>query len=136
MSRIDVNDTAFLSPANMTQAIKNYCVKIGQQVPESIGELFACIYHSLAKSYSDTVRKIEEATGNRYSTVHIVGGGVKDDYLDSLTAQYTRKKVMAGPVEATAIGNLLAQMLKDGVFASLTEARAAIAQSFKIKEFN
>lgn len=136
LSRIDVNNPSFLSPASMTQAIKDYCVKTGQQAPESIGELFACIYHSLAKSYGDTVSEIEAITGNQYPTIHIVGGGAKDDYLDSLTAQYTRKTVMAGPIEATAIGNLLAQMLRDGVFASLTEARAAIAQSFEIKEFN
>lgn len=135
-SRIDVNDPSFLSPANMTQAIRDYCAKTGQTVPETIGELFACIYHSLAKSYGDTVRGIEEITGNRYPVVHIVGGGAKDDYLDSLTAQYTRKTVLAGPIEATAIGNLLAQMLKDGVFADLTQARAAIGRSFEIKEFN
>ncbi len=135
MSRINVNDASFLSPANMTQAIKDYCAKTGQQIPESIGELFACIYHSLAKSYGDTVREIEEITGNSYPAIHIVGGGAKDDYLNSLTAQYTRKKVFAGPVEATAIGNLLSQMLKDGAFADLTEARAAISQSFEIKEF-
>ncbi|HEX2985595.1 MAG TPA: rhamnulokinase [Caproiciproducens sp.] len=135
ISRIDVNDPSFLSPANMTQAIKDYCAKTGQQVPQSIGELFACIYHSLAKSYGDTVREIETVTGCEYPVIHIVGGGAKDDYLDSLTAQYTRKKVMAGPIEATALGNLLAQMLKDGVFADLTEGRAAIARSFEIKEF-
>lgn len=136
VSRIDVNDPSFLSPANMIQAIRDYCAKTDQAVPETIGELFACIYHSLAKSYGDTVREIESVTGNVYPVIHIVGGGVKDDYLDCLTAQYTRKTVLAGPVEATAIGNLVAQMLKDGVFASLTEARAAIGKSFKIREFN
>lgn len=136
VSRIDVNDPSFLSPASMIQAIRDYCVKTNQAVPETIGELFACIYHSLAKSYGDTVREIESITGNVYPVVHIVGGGVKDEYLDSLTAQYTRKTVLTGPVEATAIGNLLAQMLKDGVFAGLAEARAAIGKSFAIREFN
>jgi rhamnulokinase len=136
MSRIDVNDASFLSPTSMTQAIKDYCVKTNQQIPESIGELFACVYHSLAKSYGDTVQEIEEITGNQYDVIHIVGGGSKDDYLNSLTAQYTRKTVLAGPVEATAIGNLLAQMLKDGIFANLAEARTAVARSFEIKEFN
>ena len=134
-SRIDVNDTTFLSPANMTQAIHDYCVKSGQKKPQSIGQLFACIYHSLAKSYGDTVREIEQITGNEYPCIHIVGGGAKDEYLDSLTAQYTRKKVLAGPIEATAIGNLLSQMLRNNVFADLTEARAAIARSFEIKEY-
>jgi rhamnulokinase len=134
-ARINVNDASFLSPVSMTQAIKDYCSKTNQPIPETTGELFACIYHSLAKSYGDTVREIEEITGKQYPVIHIVGGGTKDDYLNSLTAQYTGKTVLAGPVEATAIGNILAQMLKDGVFAHLTEARAAIAQSFKIKKF-
>lgn len=135
-SRIDVNDASFLSPANMTKAIRDYCAKTGQTVPETIGELFACIYHSLAKSYGDTIREIEQITGKSYPVVHIVGGGAKDDYLNSLTAQYTRKTVLAGPIEATAIGNLLAQMLKDGVFADLIQARAAIRRSFNIQKFN
>ena len=135
-SRINVNDASFLSPANMTQAIRDYCVRTHQQVPESTGQLFACIYHSLAKSYGDTVREIEEVSGVQYPAVHIVGGGTKDDFLNALTAQYTHKTVLAGPVEATAIGNLLAQMLKDGVFADLTAARAAVAESFEIKEFH
>lgn len=136
VSRIDVNDPSFLSPASMIQAIRDYCAKTNQAVPETTGELFACIYHSLAKSYGDTVREIESITGNVYPVIHIVGGGVKDDYLDSLTAQYTRKTVLAGPIEATAIGNLVAQMLKDGAFASLAEARAAIGKSFEIREFS
>ena len=135
-SRIDVNDPSFLSPVNMTRAIRDYCARTGQQVPGSTGELFACIYHNLAASYGETVREIEELTGREYPAVHIVGGGAKDEYLDALTAQYTHKKVLAGPVEATAVGNLLAQMLKDGVFSGLSEARAAVARSFEIKEFH
>jgi Sugar (pentulose and hexulose) kinases len=134
-SRIDVNDPSFLSPVHMTRAIQDYCERTGQQAPGSVGELFACIYHSLAGSYGETVREIEELTGREYPVVHIVGGGAKDEYLDALTAQYTHKKVLAGPVEATAVGNLLAQMLTDGVFASLSEARAAVARSFEIREF-
>ncbi len=134
-SRIDVNNSSFLSPANMTQAVNHYCASSGQPVPQSIGELFSCIYHSLAKSYGDTVREIEQITGKIYDDIHIVGGGVKDDYLDALTAKYTEKTVFAGPIEATAIGNLLAQMLRDGTFADLTEARQAVADSFEIKEY-
>lgn len=135
-SRIDVNNSSFLSPKNMTQAIKDYCENTKQKVPQTIGELFACIYHSLASSYGETVREIEVITNRTYPVIHIVGGGAKDDYLDLLTAQYTGKEVQAGPVEATAIGNLLAQMLKDRVFADLTEARAAVAKSFEIRNFH
>lgn len=136
VSRVDVNDPSFLSPASMTRAVRDYCARTDQPVPQTTGELFACIYQSLANSYGDTVREIETVTGNVYPVIHIVGGGAKDDYLDCLTAQFTRKKVLAGPMEATAIGNLTAQMLKDGVFADLTEARAAIGKSFEIREFD
>jgi rhamnulokinase len=134
-SLIDVNDESFLSPENMTEAIKTFCKESSQQVPQSIGELFACIYHSLAKSYADAVRELEQTTGHTYSYVHIIGGGSKDDYLNTLTAQYTGKTVFAGPSEATATGNLLAQMLKDGVFADLPQAREAVANSFDIQKF-
>lgn len=135
-SLIDVNDESFLSPDNMTEAIKTFCKKSGQQVPQSIGELFACIYHSLAKSYAETVCELEQVTGNTYSSIHIIGGGSKDGYLNTLTAQYTGKTVFAGPSEATAIGNLLSQMLKDGVFADLAQAREAVANSFDIQKFD
>lgn len=133
-SIVDVNDNRFLAPESMIEAIKQYCADTKQQVPETIGEIFGCIYNSLAKSYHDTVEKIENITGRKYTKIHIVGGGSKDDYLNRLTAQYTGKRVFAGPTEATAIGNLLAQLLKDGVFASLEEARTAVAHSFNVKE--
>lgn len=134
-SRIDVNAEVFLAPESMTEAIQTFCRASGQPVPQTIGELFACIYHSLAKSYADTVLELEQATGYTYADIHIVGGGSKDDYLNALTAQYTGKTVYAGPSEATAIGNLLAQMLKDGVFADLTQARQTVAESFDIQKF-
>lgn len=133
-SIVDVNDNRFLAPESMIEAIKQYCADTKQQVPQTIGEIFGCIYNSLAKSYHDTVEKIENITGRKYTKIHIVGGGSKDDYLNRLTAQYTGKRVFAGPTEATAIGNLLAQLLKDGVFASLEEARTAVAHSFNVKE--
>jgi rhamnulokinase len=76
---------------------------------------------------------MEEVTGRTYSRLHIVGGGCQDDYLNELTAQTTGKAVYAGPIEATAIGNLLVQMLANGEYASLEEGRTAIAASFDVK---
>lgn len=134
-SRIDVDDPSFLSPDNMTDAIKDYCRKSGRQVPETAGELFSCIYHSLAQSYQAAVKEIKEIAEKNYSVIRIVGGGGKDDYLNALTAKYTGKTVLAGPVEATAIGNLMAQMLKDHVFSDLVQARSAVADSFEIKKY-
>lgn len=132
-SRVDVNDSSFLAPENMGEAIRDYCRRTGQPVPSSTGELFACIYHSLADSYADTVKEIESVAEGAYPVIRIVGGGTKDEYLNRLTAARTGRTVYAGPAEATAVGNLLAQMLKDQVFSDIWEARAAVADSFEIK---
>lgn len=134
-SRVDVNDDCFLAPKNMTKAIQDYCAAKGGPVPETPGQLATVIYQSLADSYGDTVKEIEEISGRTYSKIHIVGGGSNADYLNQLTATATGKTVYAGPTEATAIGNLTAQMLKDGVFTSLGEARNCIFDSFGVKTF-
>lgn len=133
-SRLDVNDPCFLSPENMSEEIKNYCIKTNQKEPSSLGKMAFLIYQSLAKSYADTVKEIETITGKSYSRIHIVGGGSKADYLNELTAMTTGKEVYAGPVEATALGNITAQMLKAGEFHTLEEARSCIFHSFEVKK--
>lgn len=135
-SRIDVNDNSFLAPTNMIEAIRTYCRKTNQSVPKTIGELFSVVYHSLAESYANTIRELEAITGQHLNVIHIVGGGSKDDYLNKLTARTTGKKILAGPVEATAVGNLMAQMIKAHAFNSLSSARAAVAKSFPIKIYS
>lgn len=134
-SRVDVNAECFLAPDNMTEAIRKYCKDTNQKEPDTAGELAACIYNSLAMSYADTVEEIEKITGKAYSRIHIVGGGANADYLNELTAKYTKKAVYAGPTEATAIGNILAQMLKEKEFSTIEEARTAVYNSFPIKKF-
>ncbi len=132
-SRVDANDVCFLSPENMTEAVKDYCRRTGQQVPETMGELATVIYTSLADCYAKTVGELEEMAGRTFSRIHIVGGGANAGYLNELTAKSTKKELHTGPGEATAIGNITAQMLKDKVFASVEEARTAIHDSFDIK---
>lgn len=134
-SRVDVNDDVFLAPDSMIQAIKDYCVDTDQQVPESVGELASVIYQSLAECYGRTVREIEENTHQEYDCIHIIGGGSNASYLNQLTANATRKKVLAGPGEATAIGNMMAQMIRSGELQSLSEARRCVLESFDIKEY-
>ena len=134
-SRVDVNDEAFLAPDDMRAAIQAYCRKSGQKVPESIGEIATVIYQSLAESYAETTREIEAITGKSYDTIHIVGGGSNAAYLNQLTAEKAKRKVLAGPSEATAIGNLMAQMIEDKVFTDLKAARRCVYESFEIKEF-
>lgn len=134
-ARVDVNDAAFLAPENMTEAIRSYCARHGQAVPGTPGELACVIYQSLAASYGETVREIEELTGRTFSAIHIVGGGSHAAYLNRLCAQQSGKCVYAGPGEATAIGNLAVQMLKSGIFSDLAKVRACIYDSFGVEKY-
>ena len=134
-SRVNVNDDSFFAPDSMIQAIQDYCAKSGQPVPQTPGEVSTVVYQSLADSYGETVKEIEAITGKSYDAINIVGGGSNADYLSQLTANSTKKPVYAGPGEATAIGNLTAQMLNAGVFASVEDARKNIFESFAVKTF-
>lgn len=134
-SRVDVNDQSFLSPDSMIEAIKQYCKKTGQPVPETVGELAAVVYRSLAQSYGETVKELETIAGRTYDSIHIIGGGSNAAYLNQLTADATGKTVYAGPGEATAIGNLLAQMIHAGDLADLKNARKCVRESFEIRTF-
>lgn len=134
-SIVDCNDDCFLAPKSMIDAVQKFCRDTDQQVPETVGEISSVIYNSLAKCYGDTVEEIEAITGKKYSTIYVVGGGSNAGYLNELTAKYTGRKVSAGPSEATAIGNIIVQMLHDGVFASLPEARTCVKESFDVKMY-
>lgn len=131
-SLLDVNDPSFLAPESMTRAVAGYCERTGQPVPHTLGETMSCIYRSLAKSYADSITELRAITGCTFGALHIVGGGSKDRYLNKLTAHATGLPVYTGPTEATAIGNLLAQMLRAGLFRSVEEARACVRNSFPI----
>lgn len=132
-SIVDCNDDCFLAPKSMIEAVKKFCQDTEQQVPETVGEIAAVIYNSLAKCYGDTIEEIEALIGEHYSTIYVVGGGANAGYLNELTAKYTGRRVSAGPSEATAIGNIIVQMLYDKTFKSLPEARTCIGESFDVK---
>ena len=134
-SRVDANDECFLSPDNMTEEVKDYCRRTGQKVPETLGEIATVIYTSLAECYAKTAKALEEMTGRTYSRIHIVGGGSNAGYLNELTAKATKKEIHAGPGEATAIGNITAQMLKAEEFKTIEEARTIIHESFGVKVY-
>lgn len=134
-SIVDCNDDRFLAPDNMTEEVQSACRESGQQVPEGIAEVACVIYNSLAKCYAGTVEEISGITGQSYDRIHIVGGGSNAEYLNRLTARETKLPVYAGPAEATAIGNLAAQMIAMGDIPNLKEARACVRRSFEIKIF-
>lgn len=123
----DVNDRTLVAPDNMIDAIgKLIC-------SDDLGLILNSAYHSLAKSYSEAVAEIEAVTGKRFNAIHIVGGGCQDKYLNALTRDYTGKSVTAGPIEATATGNIISQIMRDKKI-SLATARDLIKNSFDIKE--
>lgn len=132
-SIVDVNDASFLAPASMIDAIKEYCRKTGQKVPETPGEIALCVYDSLAVCYKKAVETVEKVTGYSFDTIHIVGGGCQNEYLNELTAKRTGRKVVAGPVEATAIGNALSQLIYDGAVKDVIEAKELVKSSFDTK---
>lgn len=123
----DVNDSTLVAPKNMIDAIGKL---IGS---DDLGLILNSAYHSLAKSYSEAVTEIEAVTGKRFNAIHIVGGGCQDKYLNALTRDYTGKSVTAGPIEATATGNIVSQIMRDKKI-SLAAARDLIKKSFDIKE--
>lgn len=123
----DVNDSTLVAPKNMIEAIGKL---IGS---DDLGFILNSAYHSLAKSYSEAMTEIEAVTGKRFNAIHIVGGGCQDEYLNALTRDYTGKDVTAGPIEATATGNIVSQIMHDKKI-SLAAARDLIKNSFDIKE--
>lgn len=132
-SVVECNDLSFLAPKSMTKAVQDFCQNSGQQVPKTMGEVMVVIYNSLAQSYKETIGQLEEMSGRTFSRLHIVGGGCQDAFLNHKIKTVTGKEVYAGPVEGTALGNLMVQLLKDGTFATLEEARTCVAASFDVK---
>lgn len=134
-SIVDCNDERFLAPEHMTREVQAACRETGQPVPEGIGEVACVIYNSLAKCYAETVRELSALTGKRFERIHIVGGGSNAEYLNRLTAAETGIPVYAGPGEATAAGNLAAQMIAAGELRDFREARACVGRSFGIRNY-
>lgn len=126
---IDVNDNRFLSPKNMMDEINK---ALGKSL--SSASIMRVIYDSLAKSYADAIKELEKNTGKKYKMLNIIGGGSQDSLLNEMTAKVTGKKVITGPTEATAIGNLIMQMIGAGEIKDLSEARKIVRKSFDIKE--
>ena len=127
-SIVDVNEQRFLNPSSMIGEVMAAVEEAGEKPPRTIGELMQCVYLSLADCYARAIAVLTEITGKSYTSINIVGGGCQDKYLNSLTASATGLEVFAGPIEGTAIGNLIVQMIALGEFADLAEARKAIVR--------
>ena len=126
---LDPDHPSFLPPGDMPGRIRRFCRATGQGRPGEPGEVARCVIESLALKYRWSLERAEEITGRRVEVVHVVGGGVRNTLLCQLTADATRRPVRAGPVEATALGNLMVQAYARGHLGSLEEIRAAVRRS-------
>ena len=135
-SVVNCEDERFLAPESIIREVQEACRESGQEVPQTLAELARVIYRSLALCYRDTAREIEALTGNIYRTLHIVGGGANAEFLNQLTADVSGRTVFAGPTEATAIGNLMVQMLQKKEWENLAQARQCVFDSFEIRRYD
>jgi rhamnulokinase len=135
-SLVDPDDLSFILPTNMPAALADFCRKSGQPAPEDVGGTVRCALESLALCYRWVLKRLEALTGQRVEVIHIVGGGSQNALLNQFTADACNRPVLAGPVEATAIGNVLVQALGAGVLGSLADAREVVRRSFEIRTFS
>ncbi|MCX6895699.1 MAG: rhamnulokinase [Verrucomicrobia bacterium] len=134
-STLNLNDPRFVNPPDMSKAIQEFCRETKQPTPKTPGELIRCCYESLALKYRETLGSLEELAGESIEAVHIVGGGSQSESLNQLVADACQRPVLAGPVEATAMGNLLTQVRVDSELGSLAEMREVIRNSIVVKTY-
>ncbi len=134
-SLVNPDDPAFVNPDNMVVAIKEFCHKHGQPVPQIRGQLVRCIFESLALRYREVLDRLRQLSPVQIKELHIIGGGSCNVLLNQFTANATGIPVVAGPAEATAIGNVLVQALADHQAASLTEMRTRLADNLLLARF-
>lgn len=129
---LDPDDPSFLAPGDMPTRIADYCRKTGQRVPESPGQVVRVCLESLAMTYRQTLGRIESCTGRKAEVIHIVGGGIQNKHLSQWAADATGRTVVAGPVEATAAGNIVVQAVATGILPDLKAARQLVRRSFDV----
>lgn len=132
---IDPNDKSFLAPLNMATAVQQYCINNGQGEPREIGEIARAVYNGLAREYKARISNLEEITGRKINVINMVGGGIQDEFLCQHTANITGKTVLAGPIEATALGNILAQLIALGEINDLSQGREIVKNSITQKKY-
>lgn len=134
-SIVNVDEDRFLKPENMVKEIQLYCQETYQKIPETPGQIAKCVYDSLANSYNHAIKEIEEIFEKSFPRINVIGGGCQNEMLNQLIANVTHKEVCAGPIEATAIGNIVAQLMALGEIEDIRQARALIKHSFEVKTY-
>lgn len=135
-SLLDPDDASFLHPGDMPSCIQAFCQRTGQPVPESRGAIVRCALESLACTYRWTIESLEKVVDRTIDTIHIVGGGARNKLLNQFAADATGRPIVAGPFEATAIGNILMQALATGHIASLDQGREIVRRSFDVSAYD
>ena len=130
---INPKDPRFTAPLNMMKEISGYCRETGQGTPEGLGEMAMAIYNGLTEEYRKSIQYMEEITGKTVTCINMVGGGIQDQLLCELTAKKTGKRVMAGPVEGSVLGNSIVQLVAMGEVKDVQAGRDIIRNSFDVK---
>lgn len=136
LSVIDPDDGLFLAPGDMPSRIQKFCAETDQRVPQTKGEIIRVALESIALKYRFVLARLEELAGKRLDPFHIIGGGTQNRLLNQFTANATGRDVFAGPVEATAIGNILMQAIGSKQLGDLSEARGVVRASFDVEEYH
>jgi len=134
-SFIDPSASEFQSPADMATAIRDYCAQSRQQIPETVGEIARCVFESLSFAYREVAEDLEHITDRSLTTIRIVGGGCLNRSLCQMTADASGRRVIAGPVEAAALGNAIVQAVATGHISSLSDGRAALKKSIQCQTY-
>lgn len=134
-SFINPDDILFTPPGDLPGRVQEYCRKTNQPVPQTVGQIMRCIYESLALKYRFALGQLAQVTGKNFKTLHVLGGGAQDGFLCQLTADCTGIPVVAGPIEATALGNILIQLVALGALPDLEEGRRMLVRTEKLKQF-
>jgi rhamnulokinase len=132
---VDPDHPSFSSPDDMPRAIQNFCAITGQAIPQDRGSILRVAFASLALKYRVTLEQLERILGYPLDAIHVVGGGSQNQLLCQFTADACARPVYAGPVEATALGNILAQMIANGDCASWVQAREIVRATFPVQLF-
>lgn len=134
--RIDPDDPRFMAPENMVDEVVAFCREHGQGQPSDLGEIAIAVYNGLATKYAQTIDELEELIDAEVENINMVGGGTQDTLLCQLTADVTGKKVIAGPIEASVLGNSIVQFIAGGYIEDIREGRSIVEESFELKKYN
>jgi sugar (pentulose or hexulose) kinase len=132
---LDVDDPVFSTIGKMPEKIAERCLTSGQAAPQSKNEIVRTALEGLALKYREVLENLRKKTGKSLTKLHIVGGGTQNELLNQMTADSTGCEVIAGPIEATGVGNVVVQMMAAGELSCLADARQLIAQSFELKRY-